>query len=171
MKELSEDFTFDFRTVDFSQCVADLDAIRKVNPHRFEMELLSGIVMVDPMQHLIVGYKDTLETDFWCRGHMPGYPLMPGVLMLEAAAQMVSYYASTSTVADAEKIMGLAGIDDARFIKQIKPGDRLMLAAKGIKISRRIVRCRVIGAVNFEKCFECTISGVVLGAKKESSGA
>lgn len=158
--------TFDFSTVDMTQCVADREAIRAVNPHRFEMELLSGIVLVDMVQQLIVGYCDTNETDFWCRGHMPGYPLLPGVLMLEAAAQLTSFFASTSGYVDSDKIMGLGGIDDARFTRQVRPGDRLTIAAKGIKLSRRIVRCRCIGAVNGEKTFEATISGVVLPANK-----
>ena len=79
---------FDLAKIDFSNVVADLDAIRKVNPQRFEMEQLDAIVMVDFAQKLIVGYKDVRFDEFWVRGHMPGYPLMPGVLMCEAAAQL-----------------------------------------------------------------------------------
>src|SRR6059058_1566051 len=77
---------------DLSHVVADLEAIREVNPQRFEMEQLTAIVLVKPEQHLIVGYKDVREDEFWVRGHMPDYPLLPGVLMCEAAAQLCSYY-------------------------------------------------------------------------------
>jgi 3-hydroxyacyl-[acyl-carrier-protein] dehydratase len=170
-EQSTEEFTFDFSTVDCSQSVVDLDAIRKVNPHRFEMEMLSGIVLMDPGAKLAVGYKDLTDKDFWVRGHMPGYPLLPGVMMLEAAAQLASYFASTSGIVPTEKIIALGGIDDARFVRQAKPGDRLVIVSKGLKLSRRLFRSRCIGAVNNEKVFEATITGVVLPDLKEKSGA
>ena len=79
-------------TIDTSRVLADQEGIRRINLQRFEMEQLSAIVSVDRDQHLIVGYKDVLPDEFWVRGHMPDYPLMPGVLMCEAAAQLCSYY-------------------------------------------------------------------------------
>ena len=60
------------------------------------MEQLTAIVHVDPEKHLVAGYKDVGNDEFWVRGHMPGYPLMPGVLMCEAAAQLCSYYTATA---------------------------------------------------------------------------
>ena len=78
--------------------LADREAIRQVNPQRFEMEQLTAIVYVDPVNHVIVGYKDVRHDEFWVRGHMPDYPLLPGVLMCEAAAQLCSYYIVTHTV-------------------------------------------------------------------------
>src|SRR5689334_3384947 len=71
------DDSFDVTKLDFSHPVAGPEEIRAVNPHRFEMELLSGIVLVDPAKHFIVGYKDLTAGDFWVRGHMPGFPLLP----------------------------------------------------------------------------------------------
>ena len=84
----------DLSQVDLGRVLADHEAIRKVNPQRFEMEQLTAIVHADPAAHLIVGYKDVGTDEFWVRGHMPGYPLLPGVLMCEAAAQLCSYYIS-----------------------------------------------------------------------------
>src|SRR5262249_51826053 len=78
--------------IDLEHVVADQEAIRKVNPQRFEMEMLTAIVLFDPEQNLIAGYKDVRADEFWVRGHMPDYPLMPGVLMCEAAAQLCAYY-------------------------------------------------------------------------------
>src|SRR5438874_12615378 len=86
---------FNPKQLDLSRVVADRDAIRKVNPQRFEMEQLDAIVLVDAARELIAGYKDARPDEFWVRGHMPDYPLMPGVLMLEAAAQICSYYSVT----------------------------------------------------------------------------
>ena len=67
--------------------LVSLDEIRRVNPQRNEMEQLTAIVYIDPKQHVIAGYKDVGLDEHWVRGHMPDYPLMPGVLMCEAAAQ------------------------------------------------------------------------------------
>src|SRR4030088_3029906 len=78
--------------LDLGCIVADKEAIRKVNPQRFECEQLDAIVMVDPVNHVAAGYKDVRADEFWVRGHLPGYPLMPGILMCEASAQLCSYY-------------------------------------------------------------------------------
>ena len=75
-------------------------SVRAVNPHRFEMEMLSAVVLLDPARKLVVGYKDLTAQDFWVRGHMPGYPLFPGVLMCEAAAQLCCYYTTSQKVTD-----------------------------------------------------------------------
>jgi 3-hydroxyacyl-[acyl-carrier-protein] dehydratase len=156
------DFPFDFSTVDTSQPVADAEAIRKINPQRHEMEMLSGVVLLDRVKHIVVGFCDTKPEDFWCRGHMPGYPILPGVLMIEAAAQLVSFYSGTCGFVEPGKIMGLGGVEKSRFTRQVKPGERMIIAGKGIKITRRIVKYYCIAAVNNEKCFETMITGVVL---------
>ena len=168
--DVDKDFEFDVTKLDFNQCVADIEQIRKVNSHRFEMELLTGVILIDPTRHVIVGFKDITENEFWVRGHMPGYPLMPGVLMLEAAAQLVSYYGTAQKVVEG-RLMGLGSIDEARFHRRVAPGDRLVLVGRGIKVNRRINRFRCQGYVNGEKAFEATVTGVTLGDRKEMTGA
>ena len=84
---------FDVTTVDLSRVLANREAIRAVNPQRFELEQLDAIVLIEPPQNLIVGYKDVRPDEFWVRGHFPNGPLLPGVLMCEAAAQLCSYFA------------------------------------------------------------------------------
>src|SRR5438270_9522228 len=78
-------------TVDLRQVVADREAIRRVNPQRHEMEQLTAIVLLDLGRHLVAGYKDVGADEFWVPGHLPNYPLLPGVLVCEAAAQLCSY--------------------------------------------------------------------------------
>src|SRR5438105_3879639 len=132
--------------LDLSRIVADQEAIRKVNPQRFEMEQLTAIVYVDPAQHLVAGYKDVGHAEFWIRGHMPDYPLLPGVLMCEAAAQLCSYYISTQQVMQGDFI-GFGGLENVRFRGTVRPGDRLVLIAKGTRIHRRQTVCNVQGFV------------------------
>src|SRR5947209_175103 len=115
--------------LDLAHVVADKEAIRRVNPQRFEMEQLDAIVLLDPVQHLVAGYKDVRPDEFWVRGHMPGYPLMPGVLMCEAAAQLCAYYITTHGLMYGDYI-GFGGLENVRFRGVVRPGDRLLLVGK-----------------------------------------
>jgi 3-hydroxyacyl-[acyl-carrier-protein] dehydratase len=156
---------------DFDRPLAGIEQIREANPHRHEFEMLSGIVHIDPARHLIVGFKDMRDTDFWARGHMPGFPLFPGVLMCEAAAQLCGYYYLAQKIGDPGSLLGLAGIDDARFVRPVRPGERLVLVGTGLKVHRRMTRFRVLGQVGAERAFEATISGVPLGKLEDLRGA
>ena len=78
-------------TLDFSQLIADRDEIMRLNPHRHEFRLLDGVVFCDLEKRLFAGFHDVREDAFWARGHVPGRPLFPGVLMIEAAAQLASF--------------------------------------------------------------------------------
>ena len=116
-------------TIDTSKVLVDLEGIREANPQRFEMEQLTAIVRLDPAERLIIGYKDITEREFWVRGHMPDYPLMPGVLICEAAAQLSSYFVHTIKINEGA-FMGFGGMEDVRFRGKVKPGDRLVLVSK-----------------------------------------
>jgi len=155
----------------FDAPLAGIEEIRNANPHRYEFEMLSGIVHVDPQKHLIIGFKEIRDTDFWARGHMPGFPLFPGVLMCEAAAQMCGYYYITQKVGEAGVLLGLAGVDEARFSRPVRPGERLVMVGTGLKVHRRLTRFRVVGQVGTEKAFEAVITGVPLGKMEELRGA
>jgi len=148
-------------TLDLSQTIADIEKIRAVNRHRFEFELLTAVTQLDPSQHFIVGYKDTSEQDFWVRGHLPGFPLMPGVLMLEASAQLCGYYLGVTNVAPGTTL-GLGGIESAKFRRMVRPGDRLVLVGHGLKVDRRLTRFRVIGSVGNEEAFRVVVLGMPL---------
>src|SRR5437867_13284797 len=141
------DDPIDVTQLDYSHPIARIEDIRKVLPHRFEMELLTAVVFLDAGKKLIVGYKDLTAEEFWVRGHMPGYPLMPGVLMCEAAAQLCCYYTVTQKVVDEGVLIGLGGIDEARFHRPVRPGERLVLVGRGLKLHRRLNRFHVTGQV------------------------
>jgi 3-hydroxyacyl-[acyl-carrier-protein] dehydratase len=156
----SKDLIIDLSTVDFSHVVADLEEIRRYNLQRFEMELLTAIVLEDSERTICVGYKDTSVNDFWVRGHMPGMPLMPGVVMLECAAQLCSYYAQKLDLLGT-RMIGLGGLEDVRFRDPVRPGDRLVLICQLIKARRgRMLVSRFQGAVNDNLAFEGVLKGV-----------
>lgn len=158
---------FDLSTIDLSQVVADKEEIRKHNPQRFEMEHLDGIIYADVASNLIIGYKDVRPDEFWVRGHIPGFPLLPGVIMCEAAAQLCSFYVMRYSSIEADFI-GFGGMEDVRFRRPVKPGERLILVGKANKLHRRQTLFTVQGMVNGVMVFHGDIIGVAMQQKPEA---
>ena len=157
-----KDLIIDPAQIDLSNIVADLDGIRKYNPQRYEMEQLTAIVLEDTERGICVGYKDITRDEFWIRGHMPGMPLMPGVIMCEAAAQLSSYYVQKHDLLKA-KMVGFGGMEEIRFRDPVVPGDRLVMASELLKARpRRILMCRFQGFVRNEMVVEGVIKGIPL---------
>ena len=161
----------DLSAFDYENPLIGIDQIREVNPHRFEFEMLTGIVHIDRAKHQIVGFKDLSPSDFWVRGHMPGLPLFPGVLMCEAAAQLCGYYYIDHKLGAPGTLLVLAGLDETRFVRTVRPGERLVLVGTGVKVHRRMTKFRAVGYVKNEKVFETLVSGVPHGKTQELRGA
>ena len=140
-------YIIDPAEVDFDDIIADIEEIRKFNPQRFEMEQLTAIVYANAEEMLCAGYKDITEDEFWVRGHMPGMPLMPGIVMCEAAAQVCSFVTQKFDLLGAEMV-GFGGMENVRFRGPVRPGDRLLIACKGTKVRRgRMIVCEFQGTV------------------------
>jgi 3-hydroxyacyl-[acyl-carrier-protein] dehydratase len=161
----------DLTTLDFDRPLFGIEEIRVVNPHRHEFEMLSGIVYLDPVRQVIIGFKDTRPDEFWARGHMPGYPLFPGVLMCEAAAQLSGFYYTHQKVGAPGVLLGLGLLEEARFLRPVRPNERLILVGTGVKVHRRLTKFRVEGFVSGAKAFETLVGGTPLGKLEELRGA
>ena len=155
--------------IDLARVVVDRAGIRSVNPQRYEMEQLDAIVHVDYERHVLVGYKDVRPEEFWVRGHMPGYPLLPGVLMCEAAAQLCSWYTTTVGLLSGD-FVGFGGMENVRFRGTVRPGDRLVLVAKGVRLHRRQTTFHVQGFVGDAMVFNGDILGVSMNRPREAGG-
>ena len=144
--------------------VFDKQAVLDVNPQRYEMQHLDGIIWYDREKLLILGYKDVTDKEFWVRGHIPGRPLMPVVIMIEAAAQLSSFF--LKKIFEEGGFIGFAGIENAKFRSVIEPGNRLYLlghVTKYIKKERTTrVTMDVQGIVDGNMVFETTVSGMKL---------
>lgn len=154
---------FDLSQIDLdAKPLFDKEAICKVNPQSYEMQQLDGILWFDKEKHLILGYKDVTEHEFWVRGHIPGRPLMPGVIMVESAAQLLSFF--VKQIFKVDGFIGFAGIDNTKFRSLVEPGKRLYLLGKIVKykIKERTahVTTYVQGVVDGKMVFETTVSGM-----------
>jgi len=150
----------DLSQVDFDHPLATLEDIRRINPQRFEMEQLTAIVFDDVEKGICIGYKDVTHDEFWVRGHMPGMPLMPGVVMCEAAAQLCSYHAQKHNLLNAEMI-GFGGMDNVRFRGTVVPGDRLVVAAQKLQLRvGAMINCRFQCYVREQVVCEGGIRGI-----------
>ncbi|MHB2019554.1 MAG: 3-hydroxyacyl-ACP dehydratase FabZ family protein [Candidatus Xenobia bacterium] len=152
----------DLSTVNFDNVHYSVDDIRACNPQRFEMEQLTAICHMDVEKATVVGYKDVGGDEFWVRGHVPGRPLLPGVLMLEAAAQLCSFLYKHSVNVGPDKFLGFAGIDDVKFRGTVAPGDRLILIASARELRPRRAIFNTQGVVRDRLAFEATVIGMPL---------
>lgn len=150
----------DAQTYDVNKPVMMLEEIRKYNLQRFEMEQLSGVLRFDPQAGEIVAYKDATDGEFWIRGHIPGRPLMPGVIMIEAAAQMCSLY--FGLVEKGDRFIGFGGVDDVKFRGQVVPGQKLILLGKLIDLRPRRAIFDTQGVVDGKMVFQAQITGMPL---------
>ena len=137
--------------------VADLEAIRQYNPQRFEMEQLTAVIHEDAERRVCLGYKDLARDEFWVRGHVSRTPVMPGTLMCEAAAQLANYYALKHKLyAVPGSFVGLKGVRCRHFVR---PGERLFVAVKLLKIRADLLTCQFQCAVRRRLVCE----GVLIG--------
>jgi 3-hydroxyacyl-[acyl-carrier-protein] dehydratase len=152
---------FDLSKIDLqAEPIFDRQAIEAVNLQRYQMQQLDGIIWYDKGKKLILGYKDVTDKEFWITGHIPGRPLMPAVIMVESAAQLLSFF--VRKIFGVEGFIGFLGIDDTKFRLPIVPGQRLYLLGHLIKIQTRKYTARVQGVVDGNMAFETTVSGMVV---------
>jgi 3-hydroxyacyl-[acyl-carrier-protein] dehydratase len=139
-----------------------IEEIHKVNPQRFEFEQLNSIIKFSPDEGIIVGCRMISLDEFWVRGHIPGRPIFPGVLMVEAAAQLCSFY--YAKYFKDNRFFGFGGLDKVKFRGTVSPGDRLILLAKAEQLHPRRSVFYTQGLVQDKLVFEAEIAGVSIGS-------
>lgn len=131
----------DLASLDLTRDVMPEDDVRAMLPHRHEFQMVDGICHLDLEAGTIVGYKDLEDEPWWAKGHIPGRPLMPGVLLIEGAAQLTTILIKLHERFEQDVFIGLGGLENARFRGQVTPPARIHFASRVGRCSgRRIAR-------------------------------
>lgn len=152
----------DLKSLNLDEIVVSKEEILKYNPQRYEFEQIDSIIKLDLEEDIIVGIKEQKDDDFWTRGHIPGRPLMPGVLMIEMAAQVCSVLYLKKMGASSDKFMGFGGVDKVKFRSEVKPGDTLVMCMKAISMRSRMARFEAQAFVGDNMVFQGEITGVII---------
>lgn len=149
---------FDLGGVDLDAVQFDVQEIERTNPHRGDMRLLDGVTFAADDFLCAIAYKNIRDDEFWVAGHIPGRPLFPGVLMIEAAAQLASFM----TIRKWPKLrfLGFTRVNKVSFRGQVVPGDKLYILAKAVNFRPRRFICAAQGMVNGSLVFEAQVVGM-----------
>lgn len=136
----------------------DIHAIRATLPHRYPMLLVDRVLELEPGVRIKALKNVTINEPFF-PGHFPHYPVMPGVLIVEALAQAsaIVAYRGDPEAMGGKKLFMFAGIDDARFKRQVVPGDALILESTFVKGMRDVGRWAVRATVDGQVACEATL--------------
>jgi 3-hydroxyacyl-[acyl-carrier-protein] dehydratase len=151
---------FDITSIDLKAVALSTAEVEGINPHRGHMRQLDHVIWFDHDYSSILGVKHVRDDEFWVAGHIPGRPLLPGVLMIEAGAQLCSVQYKLKT--GEKRFMAFLRCDDVVFRGQVVPGDILYLLGSEVEFraKRLIATCQ--GMVNDKIVFEGRITGIVL---------
>jgi len=140
--------------------VMDIQAIRDILPHRFPMLLVDRIEELEPDR--IVGIKNVTVNEPFFVGHFPDFPVMPGVMILEAMAQVAGVLVLNSIPDRHTKLVLLASVEEAKFRKPVRPGDQLRIEMKVAKrkatIAKMFGTAMVDGEVVAEASMLCVLT-------------
>lgn len=134
--------------------------IYELLPHRFEFELLDGLCWLDREGKRLISFVDIGPDAWWARGHVPGRPLLPGVLMLEMAAQTAALGAKLLDGPDS--FIGFGGVDACKFRESVSPPARLYILCVGTEFRQRRIVTLAQGVCNDRLVFEAQITGLTL---------
>lgn len=151
----------DLNQVDLTHSVMDSGRIYgEFLPHRFEFELLDGLCYLDRESLKAVAYRDIQPDDWYFRGHIPGRPILPGIVMLETAAQLAALLGRITTGYD--QFVAFGGVEDCKFRLAVTPPARLYLLARGIEHRPRRIVSATQAVVDGALVFEAKITGMPL---------
>ncbi|AST93649.1 3-hydroxyacyl-ACP dehydratase FabZ [Sutcliffiella cohnii] len=140
----------------------DINEIKKIIPHRYPFLLVDKIVEMEELKRA-VGIKNVTANEEFFQGHFPDYPVMPGVLIVEALAQ-VGAVAMLKPEDNRGRLAFFAGIDNCRFKRQVVPGDQLRLEVEMTRVRGSIGKGKGVATVNGELACEVEIT-FALGPK------
>lgn len=157
---MATEFVVDLAAIDLNRVVFGPRELDADLPQVGHMRQCDGVLWHDPDFTQGVGHKICRDDEFWVPCHIPGRPLLPGVLMIEAAAQMASFLNTKS--GRVKGFLGFTRADEVSFRGQVVPGDTLYLLARLLDYNRRRFVSHCQGVVNGKLVFDGKITGMTL---------
>ncbi|MGA1045022.1 MAG: 3-hydroxyacyl-ACP dehydratase FabZ family protein [Phycisphaerales bacterium] len=156
---MASELLLDLASIARSPVMADADTVGRINPQGGPMRQLDHVIWHDEALTCGLGIKHVGDDEFWVPYHVPGRPLMPGVLMIEACAQLGSFLYRTKI--PNLPFVGFTRCNDTVFRGQVVPGDDLLLLCREIECGKRRFISRFQGVVGDKLVMETTITGMV----------
>ena len=135
--------------------------ILKILPHRYPFLLVDRILEVEKGKR-IVGIKNVTFNEEFFQGHFPGNPVMPGVLIVEAMAQVSAIGLHGVIPEQEKKILYLSAVDRCKFRRPVVPGDQLRIEAEIVNLKTRVCKCRAVATVDGRVCAEAELLSTVV---------
>lgn len=140
----------------------DIAEIQRMLPHRYPFLLVDKILDVEPGKR-VVGLKNVTINEAFFQGHFPGHPIMPGVLVIEAMAQVGGVLLMRTLKATADKkLFYFTGIDRARFRRPVLPGDQVRFEVELVQLRSRNCKMRAYAYVEGKVAAEAELSCLVV---------
>ncbi len=153
-------FILDYKELDLSHALLTREQVCEILPHRGEIVQLDAILWHLPGYEAGIAVKHVRHDEFWVKGHFPSKPVLPGVLMVEAGAQLSSYLFYKRLGVPC--VAGFTRIEDTTFRGAVSPGDDLLLLCREVHYRPRRFITRIQGVVDDKLVFESKITGMVL---------
>jgi len=153
-----------------ARTVLDINDIQRILPHRYPFLLIDRVVELTRKQR-IVALKNVSINEPYFAGHFPGFPIMPGVLMIEAIAQTGGALLLTEIADRDSKLMVFTGIEKARFRRPVVPGDQLRIEVEVLAWRQNAVRMQGTAYVGDKLACEAILSCALVDRKSAAGGA
>lgn len=140
--------------------ILDSNAIQELLPHRYPFLLVDKIIEIVPRVK-IVGVKQVTINEYFFQGHFPNAPVMPGVLIIEALAQVGAILALREFEDRSKKIPFFSGIENGRFRRPVVPGDTLILEVTALRIGTKVQKMRGEAKVDGQIAAEAEIMCII----------
>jgi 3-hydroxyacyl-[acyl-carrier-protein] dehydratase len=141
----------------------DIVEIMSILPHRFPMLLIDRVIELEPRKR-IVALKNVTANEPHFTGHFPDYPIMPGVMTIEAMAQAAGalLLGEFSAVEREQRLMVFTGIDSARFRKPVLPGDQVLIEVTVLNWRSTIVKLKGVATVDGAVVSDATFTAALI---------